>query len=195
MGVTSRSPLTEFSEDGLDWGLAQALTNASPTRAAAPWAWHQPDHVVSAPTWGGCLEVVGWNLAAGRWILPTAVYAGCVLLLETSEERPGADEVRRLLRTMGERGLLAQFPAVARARARASDPPGPRAHLVAASDDEREAYRSDQRNAVLQELARYNPEAMAVFGVDFGHTSPQWVLPYGGRLTVDEPARRVIAHD
>ncbi|WP_411285248.1 hypothetical protein [Lapillicoccus sp.] len=65
---------------------------------------------------------------------------------------------------------------------------------MAASDDEREAYRSDQRTAVLQELARYNPEAMAVFGVDFGHTSPQWVLPYGGRLTVDGPARRVMAH-
>ena len=106
------APLTEFSEDGLDWGLPQALTDASPTRAAAPWVWHQTDRVVSAPTWGGCLEVVGWNLAAGRWILPTEAYARCVLLLETSEERPGADEVRRVLRTMGEWGLLAQFPAV-----------------------------------------------------------------------------------
>ena len=46
------TPLTEFSEDGLDWGLAQALTDASPTRPAAPWAWHQPDHVVSAPHGG-----------------------------------------------------------------------------------------------------------------------------------------------
>ena len=195
------APLTEFSEDGLDWGLPQALTDASPTRAAAPWVWHQTDRVVSAPTWGGCLEVVGWNLAAGRWILPSKAYAGCVLLLETSEERPGADEVRRVLRTMGEWGLLAQFPAVVVARARASDPPGPRADLAAgpsdeerASDDEREAYRSDQRDAVLQELAHYNPETMAVFGIDFGHTSPQWVLPYGGRLTVDGPARRIIAH-
>ena len=100
------TPLSEFSEDGLDWGLAQALTDASPTRPAAPWAWHQPDHVVSAATWGGCLEVVGWNLTAGRWILPATAYAGCVLLLETSEERPGADEVRRVLRTMGERDCL-----------------------------------------------------------------------------------------
>jgi len=82
------TPLTEFSEDGPDWGPAQALTDASPTRPAAPWA--------------------------------------C--------------------------------------------------------------------KAVLQELARYNPEAMAVFGVDLGHTSPQWVLPSGGRLTVDGPARRVIGH-
>jgi muramoyltetrapeptide carboxypeptidase LdcA involved in peptidoglycan recycling len=47
---------------------------------------------------------------------------------------------------------------------------------------------------VLRALAAYHPAAMAVFGVDFGHTDPQWVLPYGGRLTVDGPARRIIAH-
>jgi len=43
-------------------------------------------------------------------------------------------------------------------------------------------------------LHRYNPEAMIVFGVDIGHTDPQWVLPYGGTLTVDGPGRRIIAH-
>ena len=37
-------------------------------------------------------------------------------------------------------------------------------------------------------------DAMAVFGIDFGHTVPQWVLPYGGRITVDGPARRITAH-
>jgi muramoyltetrapeptide carboxypeptidase LdcA involved in peptidoglycan recycling len=35
---------------------------------------------------------------------------------------------------------------------------------------------------------------MIVFGVDIGHTDPQWVLPYGGRLTVDGPGRRITAH-
>ncbi len=34
----------------------------------------------------------------------------------------------------------------------------------------------------------------AVFGVEFGHTSPQHVLPYGGEITVDGPARRIVAH-
>jgi muramoyltetrapeptide carboxypeptidase LdcA involved in peptidoglycan recycling len=35
---------------------------------------------------------------------------------------------------------------------------------------------------------------MAVFDVDFGHTDPQWVLPYGGTVTVDGPARRIVAN-
>jgi muramoyltetrapeptide carboxypeptidase LdcA involved in peptidoglycan recycling len=30
--------------------------------------------------------------------------------------------------------------------------------------------------------------------VDFGHTDPQWVLPYGGQMTVDGPNRRITAH-
>jgi len=47
---------------------------------------------------------------------------------------------------------------------------------------------------VLRALETYNPSAMAVFGVDFGHTDPQWVLPYGGRITVNGPARQITAH-
>ena len=39
-----------------------------------------------------------------------------------------------------------------------------------------------------------NPGAMVVFNVGFGHTDPQWVLPYGGLMTADGPARRITAH-
>ncbi|WP_250002347.1 hypothetical protein [Actinoplanes sp. M2I2] len=52
----------------------------------------------------------------------------------------------------------------------------------------------DQREAVLRALGDYNPGAMVVFGIDFGHTAPQWILPYGGRMTVDGPGRRIVAH-
>jgi muramoyltetrapeptide carboxypeptidase LdcA involved in peptidoglycan recycling len=111
-----------------------------------------------------------------------------VLLLETSEEMPSGEEVFRMLRNAGERGLLRQFPAVLVATAKGSVFTAPR------SPAERAAYREEQRAAVLKALAVYHPEAMVVFGVDFGHTAPQWVLPYGGRITVDGPARRIIAH-
>ena len=57
----------------------------------------------------------------------------------------------------------------------------------------REPYRTAQRDAVLAAFDTYNPEAMIVFNVDFGHTDPQWVLPYGGTLTVDGPARTITA--
>lgn len=164
------------------------LTVAPPAQPGAGWLWYQPDRLVTGPTWGGNLEILHWNLAANRWIRPAADYAGCVLLLETSEETPPAGEVFRMLRNFGERGLLAQFPAILVGRPKAGGLFHP------ASPDERQRYRDEQQAAVLRALAAYNPGAMVVFGIDFGHTDPQWVLPYGGTITVDGPARRVTAH-
>jgi muramoyltetrapeptide carboxypeptidase LdcA involved in peptidoglycan recycling len=100
---------------------------------------------------------------------------------------PPAVEVFRMLRNAGERGLLAQFPAVVVGTAKASN----LARRTGA--EERQRFRDGQREAVLRAFDRYNPGAMIVFNVDFGHTDPQWVLPYGGTLTVDGPARRITA--
>jgi muramoyltetrapeptide carboxypeptidase LdcA involved in peptidoglycan recycling len=182
------TPVQWFSDEELSWSDPQALTSSAPDVPSPGRQWHRPDRVVTAPTWGGNLEILHWNLAANRWIRPSADYAGCVLLLETSEEMPPAEEVFRMLRNAGERGLLEQFPAVLMATAKASAignrPP----------QGERRKYRDDQQAAVLRALETYNPSAMAVFGVDFGHTTPQWVLPYGGRMTIDGPARKITAH-
>jgi len=181
-------PVAEFSEDELDWNDATTLGKPAPTLPAPGWRWHRPDRVVTAPTWGGNLEILHRNLAANRWIRPVEDYAGCVLLLETSEELPSATAVFRMLRDAGERGLLAQFPAVLVGLAKASS------LQRRTTPQERERYRADQRDAVLRALDRYNPSAMAVFDIDFGHTDPQWVLPYGGTITVDGPARQITAH-
>jgi muramoyltetrapeptide carboxypeptidase LdcA involved in peptidoglycan recycling len=181
-------PVETFSEDEIDWADPAALTEEKPTEPSPGWTWYQPDKVVTAPTWGGNLEIVHWNLAAGRWIRPAPDYAGCVLLLETSEEMPSAEEVFRMLRNAGERGLLGQFPAVLVATAKASSFEHRR------TPEERNEYRANQQSAILRALEMYNPSATAVFGIDFGHTDPQWILPYGGSVTVDGPARRVIAH-
>ncbi|MGH9248735.1 MAG: LD-carboxypeptidase, partial [Acidimicrobiales bacterium] len=121
-------------------------------------------------------------------IRPVDDYAGCVLLLETSEEMPSATAVFRMLRDAGERGLLAQFPAVLVGTAKASSLDR------RTTPEERDRYRADQREAVLRALDRYNPSAMVVLNVDLGHTDPQWVLPYGGTITVDGPKRQITAH-
>lgn len=182
------TPVETFSDEEIDWTEPAALTESAPPAPSPGWVWHRPERVVTGPTWGGNLEILHWNLAANRWIRPAGDYAGCVLLLETSQEMPPAVEVYRMLRNMGERGLLAQVPAVLVATAKATSLADRR------PPEDRQRYRDEQRAAVLRALAEYHPEAMAVFGVDFGHTDPQYVLPYGGPVTVDGPGRRVIAH-
>lgn len=182
------TPVAEFCEDEGDWADPDFSTTPQELHPSPDWHWHNATSSVTAPTWGGNLEILHWNLAASRWVRPVADYAGCILLLETSEEMPSADEVFRMLRNAGERGLLAQFPAVLVAVPKASS------RAQHNTPQQRTRYRADQRDAVLRAFELYNPTATIVIGPDFGHTDPQWVLPYGGAMTVDGPARRITAH-
>ncbi len=164
------------SEDmGVEWLDPAALTSFGVREPTEPWTWRGPASSVSGRTWGGCLEVIDQIAVAGR--LPSvASLRGGILLVETSEETPSADQVMRWMRALGERGVLAASAGVLVAR-----PPGGT------------AYRDEQRDAVLAVMETYNPQAVVCIGVPFGHTRPQWILPYGGRMRLDGRARRVFA--
>src|SRR5262249_37897053 len=69
-------PVDRFSEVELSWADPEGMRYPAPTSPAPGWVWHQPDRVVSGPTWGGNLEILHWNLAVGRWIRPAEDYAG-----------------------------------------------------------------------------------------------------------------------
>lgn len=173
---------------GIPWDDPRALTDEPEGEPAEQWTWSGPTRSVTAPTWGGNLEILHWNLAAGRWILPNEAYAGCVLVLETSEELPPPQEVYRMLRNVGERGLLEVFPALVWGRPMASN-------LEVTRDAEEAAtLRKQHRESVMRAVGEYAPDMVVVMDVDLGHTSPQWVLPYGGHLTVDGGQRRLTAH-
>jgi muramoyltetrapeptide carboxypeptidase LdcA involved in peptidoglycan recycling len=183
--VVEVTPLDQFTDLQCQWQDLSTLVDPLPTTPETGWRWHNASRVITGPTWGGNLEILHWNLAVNRWIGPNEQYACCVLLLETSEEMPPAEEVFRMLRNFGERGLLAQFSGVVMAKAKAWHDHAP------LSEPERAAFRADQEAAVLRALELYNPDAMLVYGPDFGHTDPQYVLPYGGQMTVDGLSRRI----
>jgi muramoyltetrapeptide carboxypeptidase LdcA involved in peptidoglycan recycling len=184
----------EFGDETAAWGAAP-LPEPPVMRPAAPWRWSNADRVVDGVTWGGNLEVLSWLLEAGlvetvgSWRPDGMSRHGTVpaevLFVETSEEMPSDTAVYRILRNMGERGLLGQFDAVLVGRAKAWSFDRPLPVPV------RLAYADAQRTAVERALREYNPSALVVFDVDIGHTDPQLVIPYGGRVRVDGPARRV----
>lgn len=181
------SPQSTFSDHSPEWRDLSTLEVATERAADPGWTWAGPATRITGPSWGGNLEVLMWQLGAQRWMLDVNAYEGCVLLLETSEEMPSATEVSRSLRVMGERGLLQQFPAVVVAKPKAWH------HDRRTTVGERTTFRDDQRDAVLDTLAQYNPDAVVVIGPDFGHTDPQYVLPYGGTITVDGGQRVIVA--
>jgi muramoyltetrapeptide carboxypeptidase LdcA involved in peptidoglycan recycling len=176
------------SEDvGLDWADPRALESFGDREPTEPWSWHGPARQVSGQTWGGCLEVIEWILTAGRFPFAPQVLDGGVLIIETSEELLPARNVGRIVRALGERGMLAAVDAVLVAR------PPVSGFTCRPSAADRARLRAEQRDVVVDVVRRYNPEAVVCVGVPFGHTRPQWILPHGGTITVDGIERRIYA--
>ncbi|MET9153707.1 S66 family peptidase [Streptomyces griseoflavus] len=185
-GAYELRPAGRWRDQDRDWADPATFDAEPETRPGTGWTWVNAGRVVEGRTWGGCLEIVGWMLMAGRGVAPDlSEYDGGVLFLETSEELPSGEEVFRTLRNMGERGLLGRFAALLMGRPKSWSFERPHQPGEAA------AYAADQRAAVLRAMRVYAPDAVVVFDVDLGHTDPQLVIPYGGVVRVDGPARRV----
>ncbi|AKZ55088.1 hypothetical protein SAM23877_2039 [Streptomyces ambofaciens ATCC 23877] len=179
-------PAARWNDVDRDWADPATFDEEPGSRPGSGWSWVNAERVTEGRSWGGCLEILGWLLMADREIArDPAEYDGGVLLLETSEEMPSAAEVFRTLRNMGERGLLRRFAALLMARPKTWSFERPH------SPEEGARYAAEQREAVLRAMRAYAPDATIVFDVDFGHTDPQLVLPYGGTVRVDGPARRI----
>jgi muramoyltetrapeptide carboxypeptidase LdcA involved in peptidoglycan recycling len=176
------------SEDfGRLWSDPGALTEFGEREVTEPWAWAGPPVSVSGRTWGGCLDVFGWLALADR--MPSIEdLDGAILLVETSEALPSAETVRGWVRALGERGMLSAVAGVIVAR-----PPTSEAGESRPNAEARAAWRAAQRDAVIDEIGAYNPQAVICVGPPFGHTRPQWVLPYGGYVTLDGCEQRITA--
>ncbi|KUO04005.1 S66 family peptidase [Streptomyces caeruleatus] len=179
-------PAERWNDVNRDWADPATFDAEPETRPADGWTWVNAGQVVEGRSWGGCLEILGWLLMADREIArDLSEYDGGVLFLETSEEMPSGEEVFRTLRNMGERGLLHRFSALLMGRAKTwsfEHPNGP---------EEAARYAAEQREAVRRAMRAYAPDTTIVFDVDFGHTDPQLVIPYGGVVRVDGPSRRI----
>ncbi|MFM9453484.1 S66 family peptidase [Streptomyces europaeiscabiei] len=179
-------PAERFNDVNRDWADPATFDAEPETVPGAGWTWVNPDRVVEGRSWGGCLEILGWLLMADREVpRDLSVLDGGVLVLETSEDMPSGEEVFRTLRNMGERGLLQRFPALLMGRPKAWSFEQPNTPAEAAR------YAAGQREAVLRAMRTYAPDTTIVFDVDLGHTDPQLVIPYGGVIRVDGPARRI----
>ncbi|WP_394619276.1 S66 peptidase family protein [Lentzea sp. JNUCC 0626] len=174
---------TAYGDKDSSWEDPDTFAKEPELEPAGGWIWHQPNTKIKAPAWGGNLEILSWLMMAGKEINAPEHYDGKVLFFETSEEMPSATEVYRILRNMGERGLLQRFPAVLVGRAKA--------WFFDNQDTDRATHTREQREAVLKAFGEYAPEAMIVFDVDLGHTDPQVIIPVGGAIEVDGPRRRI----
>lgn len=138
--------------------------------------------------WGGCVESVDEMLRHGVPIPSLEQFEGIILMLETSEEIPSADYVFRVIRALGERGVLVRVQGVLVGRAKAWEFDKPN------SPEAKEAYCKEQRETVLKAVRSYNQIIPVVQNMNFGHTDPQIPMPYGGKVRIEGANKRIFAN-
>lgn len=160
-----------WTAEFLDWADPSLQTQRRAVHPSTGWRFLQGQGRVQGQLIGGCLEVLDWLRGTPLWPNRTA-WQGAILFLETSEEAPTPGFVARVLRAFGALGILDQISALWFGR------PG--------GDVPEEQFVAYDR-AILQVVAEEHglADLPIVTGMDFGHTDPVFVIPYGVHAQVD----------
>ena len=125
---------------------------------------------------GGCFEVLDWLRGTDIWPAP-GEWDGAILFLETSEDAPTPENVRFGLRALGALGVLDRIAGLLFGRPGGPVPP--------------EKFAEYDR-AILQVVREEQGliELPVVTRMDFGHSDPMFVLPYGVQAEIDCEKRK-----
>ena len=185
----SRSPSRASPRTSARTGPTRAaLTEYGEREPTEPWTWAGPGASGHRPHLGRLHRGPRSGSSPPDASRPTrrcSTAACCSSRPPRSSSRPGSSAGSS--RSLGERGLLGggrRGPRRPAADLRLRTPAQRRGACRAAR---RAARRGDR------DRRRYNPDAVVVVGVPFGHTRPQWIVPYGGEMTVDGTTQRLWA--
>jgi muramoyltetrapeptide carboxypeptidase LdcA involved in peptidoglycan recycling len=172
-GSYDYAPYAQFCEGYPDWGDPAQVGRVHPLQPAegARVVQGAGRGRVRGQLFGGCLEVLDWLKGTAWWPRDPAFWDGKLVFIETSEEKPSPDDVKRSLRNYGVQGVFERAAGLLFGRARDY------------SAVEKHTLEAVIRGVVAEEFEC--PELTIVANLDFGHTDPQWVLPIGVDAEVD----------
>jgi muramoyltetrapeptide carboxypeptidase LdcA involved in peptidoglycan recycling len=124
---------------------------------------------------GGCLEVFDW--ARGTEIFPED-WQDAILFLETSEEAPSPEYLQRTLRVYAAMGILPKLAGILFGRPGGEEVP----------IEKFEEYDQAILDVVNDEQGL--TDLPIITQMDFGHTAPVFVLPYGVQAEIDSENQR-----
>ena len=179
-------PSETYNDQGLSWDEEDNLHIAREQWPNEGWYWDGSENS-DGLLWGGCIESVDEMLRHGVEIPSLKQFGNIVLILESSEEIPSADYVRRVVRALGERGILEKIKGVLIGRPKAWE------FNKQHSAKEKKKYCAEQRQVILKTVREYNSEIPVVQNVNFGHTDPQIPMPYGSVARIDSKNKKIFA--
>jgi muramoyltetrapeptide carboxypeptidase LdcA involved in peptidoglycan recycling len=157
-------PSTEgWTVEFLDWAEPANQQRKRKLNSPIGWKFLQGHGVRRGHLIGGCFEVLDW--ARGTDIFPE-YWQDAILFLETSEEAPPPVMVARTLRVYAAMGILHKLSGILFGR------PGGEISPDTFGDYDRAILQVVHDEQGLTDLP-------VITCMDFGHTSPMFVIPYG----------------
>jgi muramoyltetrapeptide carboxypeptidase LdcA involved in peptidoglycan recycling len=160
-----------WTNEHLEWGVPENQQRRRTLQPSGSWRFLQGEGVHRGHLLGGCFEVLDW-LRGTDFFPSLEQWQGAILFLETSEEAPSPLAVKRGLRSLAAMGILSVLTGIIVGR------PGgnvPIADFEQYDEAFLEVIRDEQG---LDELP-------IITHVDFGHSDPMFILPYGAIAEID----------
>jgi len=170
VGEISPNP-NGWTVERLDWADPANQSRKRELNPSSGWNFLQGKEVHRGHLIGGCIEVLDWLRGTDFWP-ETSIWRGAILFLETSEDKPTPDEVIYYLRTYAALEILKNLAGILFGR------PGGGVPV--------EQFEEYDR-AILQVVVEEDGlgDLPVITRMDFGHTDPMFVLPYGVQAEID----------
>jgi len=169
--------------DRVDWGdLTAPLRPLTPT---TPWRYIGGTQTVQGRLIGGCTDLFPFINGTSLWP-DIEEWENTILFLETSEDKPTPTAILYLMRNLGAQGILKKLKGILFAR--------PGGEFLPTESTQKEEYLKsylEYDNVLIQACKEFNVNIPIVTNMDFGHTVPQAILPYGVKAEINPQQKTV----
>ena len=164
-----------WTEEHVDWEDPGNQSRVRKLNPSLPWRFINGSAPATGHLVGGCLEVLAWLRGTPVWP-PADKFEKAILFIETAEDGAPPHFVARELRALASMGILQRLSGLIVGR------PGGKIPV-----DQFAAYDQVVLDVVRDEQGLDN--LAVVTQMDFGHTEPFFVLPYGVAARIDPAAQ------
>lgn len=159
-------PATHWTSERLEWIEENKHTRRT-LKKNQGYELLQGTGTVQGRLIGGCIEVL--EFAKGTQLWPEKHHwKDSILFFETSEEKPAPAQIKYWLRNYAAQGILQQ------------------ANGMIFGKPQDETHYEAYKEAILTVMKEYDLENLPIlYNLNFGHTEPKFVLPYGVKAEVN----------
>ncbi|MCL1884196.1 MAG: LD-carboxypeptidase [Defluviitaleaceae bacterium] len=163
------TPSSVWTSEHLEWtDKTNSEISRTMTKDDKGFELLQGSGIVKGRLLGGCVDVFPMIIGTKIWPSPDE-WSGAILFMETSEESPSPNDIKYLLRGMAGQGILNCI------------------NGIIFGKPINEKYYDDYKQVLLQVVGKEcgREEMPILYNINFGHTAPICILPYGVMAEID----------